>query len=217
MARRELTPGEELANALTHGFGTCLALVGFGSLAVPAVRGGTAIEIFSYTVYGLAAILLYLCSTLYHALTHPRAKQVFAVLDRSMIAVMIAGSYTPFSLLIVRGGWGWFLFITSWVLAAVAVLLTVGAREGYRPLRVAVYAVAGWLLVLCHGPASRAIGPEAMLWLVAGGLAYTVGIAFYAARKVRWSHTIWHVCVIAGSVLQFVALRIALQYRAVAP
>ncbi len=218
MTRRALTAGEEIANAVTHGVGTCLALAGLGWLTLPAARAGAVLEVVSFAIYGLSAVLLYLCSTLYHALTHARAKQAFAVLDRSAIGVLIAGTYTPFALVVIRGGWGWFLFAASWALAAAAVLLTVASREGYRPLRVAIYAVSGWLIVICFRPAVRAVGPEAMRWLVGGGLAYTIGIGFYAARRARYSHTVWHLCVLAGSVLQFVALRLALQHRlAVAP
>ncbi len=202
---RVLGLGEEIANAITHGIGTALALAGLVVVLVAAVRASDPWRIAAASIYGGSLVLLYLASTLYHALTHPRAKRVFRRLDHAFIYLLIAGTYTPFTLVSLRGGpWGWGLFAVTWVLAATGIVFAAvfGPRR-FKKLSLVLYATMGWSVMAALGPTIRAIGLGQFGWLLAGGLAYTLGIAFYVLRA-RWSHTVWHGFVLAGSVLQFV-------------
>jgi hemolysin III len=210
---RILSLGEEIANAVTHGIGTALAITGLVVVVAAAVRASDPRRVAAASIYGVSLVLLYLASTLYHALTHPGAKQVFRRLDHAFIYLLIAGTYTPFTLVSLRDGpWGWGLFAITWVFAATGIVLAAvfGPRR-FKKLSLVLYATMGWSVVVALGPTIRAIGAGQFGWLLAGGLAYTLGILFYVLRT-RWSHTVWHGFVLAGSVLQFIPV-----FRVLAP
>lgn len=174
-------------------------------LVLGAARHGPA-AVVGAAVFGITMALLYLTSTLYHALTPDRAKRVFRVLDHGAIYLLIAGTYTPFTLGSLRGPWGWSLLAIIWILAAVGVALK--ALRGIRHPRIStgVYLAMGWLVLVAAKPLLLRVPPWGLFWLVAGGLAYTVGVAFYARPRLRYGHFVWHLFVLAGTACHFVAV-----------
>ena len=202
--------GDILANAITHGIGAGLAIAGAGCLIAASTRGSARL-IVSCAIFSGALILVYLCSTLYHSLVLTRARQVFHILDHSSIYVLIAGTYTPFMLVSLRGPQGWTLFGVVWGLAVVGVISKSVAMERFTrgPLAfvsAVVYLIQGWLVVFVAGSLAHAIGWHGMLWLGAGGLAYTLGIVFFALDYKPYFHAAWHVFVLAGSVAHYFAI-----------
>ncbi|GIX36697.1 MAG: hemolysin III [Lysobacteraceae bacterium] len=197
---------EELANALTHGFGALLAFGGGATLITLAALCGDAWQLASAIVFAATLGLLYLASTLYHALPHPRAKRWFKVVDHCAIYLLIAGTYTPFGLIGLRGHGGGWLLTAVWSMAAAGVFFKLFTTGRFRALSTALYVGMGWTalfaapLMLEHLPAST------LAWLLAGGLAYTLGVLFYLWRSLRFGHAIWHLFVIAGSACHFVAV-----------
>ena len=206
MQERRQSVGEEIANSVTHGIGAALALAGLGVLLPVAVRAGDPWRVASFAIYGTSMALLYVSSTLYHALTNQRAKQVFRVLDHVSIYLLIAGTYTPFTLVVLRGLLGWSLCAAIWGLAIAGIVFKCFFTGRFERLSVAVYLAMGWLGVVALGPTIRAIGLVAFGWLLAGGAAYTVGIVFYARGHLLYHHAVWHLFVLAGTVLQFIAV-----------
>lgn len=200
------TRGEEIANSVSHGLGVLLAIAAVPVLVVSAVRRGTAADIVGASVFGAAMVLLYLTSTLYHALPAGRAKEIFQVLDHSAIFLMIAGTYTPFTLGVLFGGWGWTLFGLVWGVAAAGIVLKAVAGIRFKMLSTLMYVAMGWLIVIAIKPLLASMDPAGLLWLLAGGLAYTGGAAIYAVKGVRYSHFVWHLFVLAGSACHFVAV-----------
>lgn len=200
------TLGEEIANAITHGIGWAGSIAALIALVAMALRRGSALHVTSVTVYGLTMVLLYAASTLYHGLTDPRAKRVFKVIDHSSIYLLIAGSYTPYTLITLKGPWGWSLFALVWVLAIVGVLLETLPVEPPKWVPMVIYLGMGWLVVVAIKPLLGSLPEGGLALLTAGGLAYTGGVAFYALKRVRYMHTVWHVFVLAGSLLQFLAV-----------
>lgn len=197
--------GERL-NALTHLFGVALALAGSAVLIVLAARGGDPWKIVSVSVYGVTLVLLYSLSTLYHGM-RGRAKDILRELDHHSIYLLIAGSYTPFCLVTLRGPWGWSLFGTVWALAAIGSLEELRPKRGGRILSVVLYAVMGWMVVVAANPLLNALGPVGLSWLIAGGLFYTFGIIFYVLdTRLTHAHGIWHLFVLAGSAAHYVAI-----------
>ena len=204
MAR--MYPSERF-NAWSHLVGTALAVAGTTLLLIKAAGGGSALAVTSASIYGAALVVLYLCSTLYHSVPAGRAKRVLQKFDHCAIYLLIAGSYTPFSLLSLRGAWGWSLFGVSWGLALFGLVqeLTLGRRT--RVLSLVLYVVMGWLALVAIVPLVRVLSPAALAWLVAGGLFYSVGIYWFIHdEKIRHGHGIWHLFVLAGSVCQFVCV-----------
>jgi hemolysin III len=204
---RAQSSGEELANSLTHGLGVVIALVFGPALVIGAIGTGDAWRITAAAIYTATLLLLYTSSTLYHALRPPRAKAVFQRIDHAAIYLLIAGTYTPFTLITLRGAWGWTLFAIVWGLAIIGVALkgTFGAR--LSGLSTAVYLAMGWLIVIALRPLVMHVATRGILWLVAGGLLYTGGVVFYVRdEKHRYSHALWHLCVLAGSVAHFCAI-----------
>jgi hemolysin III len=198
--------GEEIANSVSHGIGVLLAVAAVPVLVVSAVRRGTAADIVGASVFGAAMVLLYLTSTLYHALPAGRAKEIFQVLDHSAIFLMIAGTYTPFTLGVLFGGWGWTLFGLVWGVAAAGIVLKAVAGVRFRIFSTLLYIAMGWLIVIAIKPLMASMDPAGLIWLLAGGLAYTLGTIVYAIRGVRYSHFVWHLFVLAGSACHFVAV-----------
>jgi len=197
--------GEKL-NAWTHLTGGVLALIGSVWLLVVAALSGDLAKIVGVAIYGLTLVLLYSISTLYHSL-RGRAKVIMRKLDHLSIYLLIAGSYTPFCLVTLRGSWGWWLFGIVWGLAVIGMLQEIKPRSEARVLSVVIYAVMGWIVLVAVKPLLAALGGAGFTWLVAGGVLYTVGIIFYAYdQRFRHWHGIWHLFVMAGSLLHFVAI-----------
>jgi hemolysin III len=198
--------GEEIANSISHGLGFVLALAGAPILIVTALRQGTVADVVAVSVFAASMALLYLSSTIYHALPSGRIKNVFHVLDHAAIYLLIAGTYTPFTLGVLRGGWGWTLFGMVWGLAAFGVLLKVFAGIRWNGLSTALYVGMGWLIVIAAKPLWESLPMAGLAWLLAGGLAYTAGVYFYLRKTLRFGHFVWHLFVVAGTACHFVAV-----------
>ncbi len=211
MLHRQQTVGEEIANSVSHGIGALLSVGALVVLVVAASMRGTASHIVSCAIFGASLVLLYLSSTIYHALTAPRAKRVFQILDHASIYILIAGTYTPFALVTLRGGWGWSLFGVVWGLAVTGTVFKCFGPGKWPWLSTAVYVLMGWTAVVALRPLVAALGWTGFVWLLAGGIFYTSGVAFYALRR-GYAHAVWHLFVLAGSLCHFVAV-----YRYVIP
>jgi len=203
---RSLSLGEEIANGISHGLGLVLAIVAIPILVGAAMRAGKASFVVGVSVFGATMVLLYLASTLYHSITHERAKNVARVFDHSAIFLLIAGSYTPFTLGVLRGPWGWSLLGIVWGLAALG--LTMKAIGGTRHwwVSMTLYLAMGWLALVAIKPMLMLIPLPGILLIMAGGVAYTGGLGFFAAHRLRYSHFVWHLCVIAGTTCHFFAV-----------
>lgn len=197
---------EEVANTITHGIGLLLSIVGFVVLLVLAALRGTAWHIVTCSIYGATLICLYTASTLYHAVISPRVKRALRIFDHSAIYLLIAGTYTPFLLVSLRGPWGWSLFGVIWGLALAGVLFKFWFVERFMILSTAVYIAMGWLVVIAAKPVITHVPFTALIWLLAGGLAYTGGVIFFAAKRIPYSHAIWHLFVLAGSICHYFAV-----------
>lgn len=197
--------GEEIANSITHGLGALLSIAALVVLLVYSVRYGTAWHVVSCSIYGTTLILSYLSSTLYHALTPPRAKHVFRIIDHSAIFLLIAGSYTPFILISLRNPAGISLLALVWSAAIAGIVFKSVSRGADGFASGAIYVALGWAALLIVRPLVGVLPGAAMAWIVAGGLSYTIGVAFFSMRW-RYAHTIWHLFVLAGSVSHFVAI-----------
>lgn len=197
---------EEHANALTHGLGLVLALVGVPILIVLAAMSANAWRIVGVSIYGTTLISLYIASTLYHAVRHPPAKRVLRALDHSAIYLLIAGTYTPFTLVNLRGAWGWTLFALVWALALFGIIWKAVRVERDAMVSTIFYVAMGWLVVIAVGPLSRVIPLSGLAWLLAGGLAYTFGVGFFGASRLKFNHAVWHVFVLVGSACHYVAV-----------
>lgn len=199
--------GEEIANSVSHGIGLLAAVIGTPVLVVAAARHGGAFEIVGASVFAASVLLLYFASTLYHALPQNRAKRVFRIFDHSAIFVLIAGTYTPFTLGLLRGVWGWMLFGVVWSMAVLGIVLKSVAGVRYPRLSTVIYVVMGWVALIAIRPLWLRMPVPAWGWLIAGGLAYTAGIAFYASdRRIRYAHFVWHLFVLAGTACHFFAV-----------
>lgn len=198
--------GERL-NSITHLLGAVAAAAGLAVLVVLAARQGDAWKLVSFSIYGTSLFLLYLFSTLYHS-TRGRAKSILQKFDHSAIYLLIAGSYTPFTLVTLRGAWGWTLFGLIWGLAVLGMVVdSLHNKNARRILPIAIYIVMGWLVLIAFKPLTAALPYAGVLWLVAGGLFYTLGIVFYALdKKLRHAHGIWHLFVLAGSICHYLAV-----------
>jgi hemolysin III len=203
---RERLSVEEVANCATHGFGLALSVVGLVTLVVLAVTRGGALHVVSGGVYGASLVALYSASTLYHAARTPRAKSLWRLFDHCCIYLLIAGTYTPFTLVTLRGGWGWALFAVVWGLALAGILVRVLFGERFRAAAVASYVLMGWLAVVAIKPLFELVPAGAILLIVAGGLAYTAGVFFFACHRVPHNHAIWHLFVLLGSVCHYLAV-----------
>jgi hemolysin III len=205
-ASARYTFGEELANSLTHGLGVVLSVIGVGALLdAPALAGSTS-AIAACAVYGATLIALYTTSTLYHCATRTETKRVLRTLDHFAIFLLIAGTYTPFVLIALRGTWGWTLFGIIWTLAAVGVAVELSGLRRFRGLMVALYIAMGWVGLIAIKPLVAAL-PATGLWLLfGGGVSYTFGVLFYRWRSLRYHHAVWHLFVLGGSVLQYLAI-----------
>jgi hemolysin III len=197
----------ERFNSISHLVGAALALAGAVVLVVVASQDGEARRIVSFSIYGTTLFLLYLMSTLYHGLPPGRAKHAFQVLDHQAIYLLIAGSYTPFTLVSLDGIVGWWLFSAIWGMAVLGLVLDALPRRGPRVLPMVIYFVMGWLIVLAINPLLAALPRAGFIWLLAGGMLYSSGIVFYALdHRYPWMHGVWHLFVLAGSISHYVAI-----------
>ncbi|OHD17044.1 MAG: hemolysin D [Spirochaetes bacterium GWD1_61_31] len=197
--------GQEVANAATHGLSALLAVAATTILVGTAIRQATVWHVVSVSLFGASAVFLYLMSTLYHALPASRLKRVFKLLDHSAIYVLIAGTYTPFCLTVLRPTVGWWLFGLIWGIALAGLVSKPFLVGKLRFVSTLVYVVMGWIIVLAWKPLSAAAAPETLRALVAGGVLYTVGAGFYLIKNAAWSHPVWHCFVTAGTALHFLA------------
>src|SRR6267378_878669 len=204
--RRPPSLGEEIANSVSHGVGFIAALAVTPLLVQEAARRGGAVAIAGAIVFAGTVAVLYLASTLYHALPKNRAKHVFRIIDHSAIFLLIAGTYTPFTLGVLRGAWGWALLAIVWCLAVLGIVLKSVGGIRYPRLSTMLYVGMGWLALIAIRPLWVHVPVAGWLWLIAGGVAYTAGIAFYAAERVRYGHFVWHVFVLAGTACHFFAV-----------
>lgn len=203
---RSQTLGEEIANSLSHGVGLVAALAAVPVLVIAAVRRGDAAGVVGASVFAATMVLVYSASTLYHALPRTRAKHVLRVIDHAAIFLLIAGTYTPFTLGVLRGPWGWTLFGLVWGLGLVGIAVKVLGGLRYPAVSMGLYLTTGWLAIIAAKPLWIGMPAWGLFWLLAGGVAYTGGIAFYATDRLRYRHFVWHLCVLAGSACHFVAV-----------
>lgn len=200
--KRPQSRGEEIANTVSHGLGALLALAGAAPLAARGILSGSAKAGFSLTAYGASLVLLYTASAVYHGARNPEVKRRLRIMDHCSIFVLILGTYVPMSLLVVGGKTGWMLFLTNSTLAAIGITLNAIDLKRFDKASMALYALMGWLVVLAMRAIIAALPPAGLALLVAGGVAYTVGIIFYKAKG-KYMHFVWHLFVLAGSALQF--------------
>ncbi|KRD34516.1 MULTISPECIES: hemolysin III family protein [unclassified Lysobacter] len=197
---------EEIANALTHGLGATAALAGGAVLITLAALYGDGWQLVGATVFGISLLLLYVASTLYHAIQHPIAKARLKVFDHCAIYLLIAGTYTPFTLIGLRGPWGWGLFAAIWALAFAGIVFKLFYTGRFKLLSTGIYIAMGWLVIVAIKPLLGALDTWTLGWLLAGGLCYTLGTVFYHRPKLPYSHAIWHMFVIAGSVCHYISV-----------
>jgi hemolysin III len=197
---------EEVANSISHGLGLLLALVALPILVLAAIEIGSVRFLVGVSVFGGTMVLLYLASTLYHSISHEAAKQIFRIFDHTAIFLLIAGSYTPFSLGVLHGPWGWSLLAIVWTLAIIGITLKIRKRTRHSRISIVLYVLMGWLAVVAVKPMVMLIPVPGILLILAGGLAYTGGLAFFAAQRIRYNHFIWHLFVIAGTTCHFFAV-----------
>jgi len=205
-AYRKLSAREEIFNSITHGIGTLLSIAALVMLIVFAVMKGDTWHVVSFTIYGSTLVLLYLCSTLYHTFTKEKLKNLFARFDHVSIFLLIAGTYTPILLTSLRGVWGWTLFSIIWTVAIAGAIIRSIYLHRFRKLMVAIYLIMGWMFVLAGQQIYLNLPTLSITFLVLGGIAYSVGVIFYMWRSLPYSHGIWHLFVLAGSILHFFAI-----------
>ncbi len=203
--KREQTLGEEIANSVSHGVGFLGAVAVTPLLIIAAQRAGTA-AIVGASIFGATMMVLYLASTLYHAFPQSRTKRVFKILDHGAIFLLIAGTYTPFTLGILKGTWGWLLFGIVWGFAILGVVLKSVGGAGTSKLSTGLYLAMGWLAVLAVKPLWQNMPAWGLFWLLAGGLMYSTGVLFFVAERIRYGHFVWHLFVMAGTACHVVAV-----------
>lgn len=206
LREREQTPGEEIANSVSHAVAGAVAVVAATGLILAAVERGSPSRIVGDCVFAATMVLVYLSSTLYHALRPNRAKRVFKVLDHSAILLLVAGTCTPFALGALRGTVGWWMLAVVWSVAVGGIIFTAVSRVRHPTAFTLLALSMGWLVPLMVLPMWRHIAPWGLFWLAAGGLAYTGGIVFFAMDRMRFGHLVWHVCVIVGTACHYVAV-----------
>lgn len=203
---RAQTYREEVANSVSHGVGFFLALIAATLLFTTAQRSGDPARIIASGIYAATIVLMYAASMVYHGLPRGRAKFVCRIIDHSAIFLLIAGTYTPIMVGVLRGTLGWTLLTLVWIFAITGVVLTALSRVRYPTLSTAVYLMLGWLIVVGAKPLWERMDHWGVFWIAAGGLAYTAGVAFFAADRLRYSHLVWHVCVLIGSACHYIVV-----------
>jgi hemolysin III len=203
---RKYTFGEELANSITHGLGIGLSIAGLVVMVVISAINGDAWHVVSSAIFGSTMILLYTASTLYHSFQNPNVKRAFRVLDHSMIYLLIAGTYTPFTLVTLRGGWGWSLFGVIWGLALTGIGFKLFFTGRFPKISTIIYVIMGWLALIAIKPLIDTLPNGGLFFLFAGGVSYTLGVVFYVWHKMPYHHAVWHLFVLGGTVLHFFAI-----------
>ena len=206
MQLAKYTLGEELANLLTHGIGLLLAITGLVVISYIAAQAGETRHLVSGVIFAATLVLLYGTSTLYHGLPHRRLKPLLQQLDHSAIFLLIAGTYTPFTLVSLSGAWGWSLFGVVWGLALLGMVLKWSAWRRYETLALILYLLMGWIVLIAFEPLANAVAPGGLWLLIAGGLAYTGGVLFYLWERLPFNHAVWHLFVLTGSACHFFAV-----------
>ncbi len=200
------TRAEEIGNATTHGLGALLSIVAIILFVVYTKNQNDYFKLVSSLIFGSTLLLMYLSSTLYHFISEPQLKQWFRVLDHSSIYLLIAGSYTPFMLVTIRGPWGWTLLTVVWSIAVAGVIFKLFFINRFSFASTMIYLVMGWLAVVAIKPICQNLSVEGLSFVVAGGLCYTIGVVFYLWKRLKFSHTLWHLFVLAGSICHFFAV-----------
>ena len=203
---RFYTVGEEIANSITHGIGAVLSIAGLTLLVVLASLYGDIWRIVSVSIYGSCLVILYLCSTLYHSIQIPQVKKVLRLFDHAAIYLLIAGSYTPFALVTMRGPTGWTIFGIVWGLAVLGILYKVWFIGRFEALATIGYVLMSWVCIVVIKQLFTLLGPDGFSWLAAGGAAYMIGVPFFAWQKLPYNHAIWHLFVLGGSICHFFAV-----------
>lgn len=199
----------EVLNAVTHGIGVILSIIGLCLLIIKGVQLHSPIHIVSYSIYGTTMLLLFLCSTLFHSFIFTRAKKVFQIFDHDSIYLLIAGSYTPFCLLSIRGWLGWGLCIVIWLLAIVGIVyksMTLSRTTKISNVSTIIYIIMGWLCLIAIVPLYNALSPIGFWLLVSGGVSYTVGAFFYSMAKIKYMHVVWHFFVLLGALFMYLSV-----------
>ncbi|MCF8068852.1 MAG: hemolysin III family protein [Desulfobacterales bacterium] len=204
--KRVQTRGEEIANSISHGVGFLAAATTSPILVISAVQHNNAAGIVGASIFAFTMVLLYITSTLYHTLARNKAKRVFQILDHGAIFLLIAGTYTPFTLGVLRGAWGWTLFGLVWGMAVMGIVLKSVGGVRCQKLSTFLYLAMGWLIVIAVKPLWLNMPARGLFWLIAGGAAYTAGVVFFAAPRIRYAHFVWHLFVIAGTACHFIAV-----------
>jgi hemolysin III len=194
---------EEVGNSITHGVGAALSIAALVILVVFAVLQGNPSKIVSFSIFGSSLIILYTASTLYHSFSNKTVKRYFKIFDHAAIYLLIAGTYTPFTLILLKGAWGWTIFGIIWVLAIVGVIFKLLFIERFPKISTTIYLLMGWLILIAIKPMLESVPVGGLVWLLAGGLAYSTGVIFYVWEKLPFNHTIWHLFVLAGSICHF--------------
>lgn len=200
------TPGEEIANAISHGFGVIAAILAAPFLIYYVLNNGDAYAIIGVSVFITTAIILYLSSTLYHGLKEGRAKEVFQMVDHIAIFILIAGTYTPFTFGILQGTFGWILFALIWGVAIGGITLRIFLGNTHMKLYVILYLAMGWMILIPIKQLLELMAPAGLFWIAAGGAAYTLGVIFYAMPRRKYTHFVWHLFVLAGTSSHFIAV-----------
>lgn len=198
--------GEEIANSITHGLGWALSLAALALLVVFSSLYGDAWHIVSCSIYGTGLVLLYASSTMYHALQARAAKKLFKILDHSSIFFLIAATYTPFTLTLLRGTWGWILFAIVWSGFIIGTVLKVFLAGKYKWLSVSIYILLGWCVLLAIEPVVKGLAMSGLILLGGGGIAYSIGALIYLKKGIKYSHAVWHLYVLAGSIMHFFSI-----------
>ena len=201
--KRRYTVGEEIFSSVVHGIGAALSVAALVTMVVKAAKSGDAYAIVSAAVFGASLIILYTMSTLYHALTPEKAKKLFRIFDHATIFLLIAGTYTPYVLVTLRGTVGWILFGVLWGLAAFGIIFDSFMLDKFRKIEMLLYVGMGWCIVVASSSLIAALDKNGLVLLLTGGILYTVGIIFYALKKIRYMHSVWHLFVLAGSVMHY--------------
>ena len=200
------TPGEEIAHTVTHGIGVLLSIAGLAVLVSNASLHGDAWHVISCSIYGATLVILYSASSLYHGIPHPQAKAILQRIDHAAIYLLIAGTYTPFLLVSLRGEWGWPMFGLIWTLALVGIALEFIDHRRFKKLSLWLYLGMGWVVLIAIKPMLSRIELGGLVLLLIGGLFYSLGVIFYVRKQMAYHHAIWHLFVLAGSVFHFFAV-----------
>ena len=203
---RPFTLGEEIFHSITHGIGSGLSIAGLAILVVLAVLNGDLYQIVSFSIFGATLVILYLSSTIYHGLQQPKVKQLFKIFDHSAIYLVIAGTYTPFLIVGLKGTAGWTLLVVVWAIALIGITFKVLFIERFQIFSVVSYLLMGWLCVFVFREMLVSIPTGGLIWLAAGGVLYTIGVIFYALQKIPYMHAIWHFFVLGGSICHYFAV-----------